>query len=268
MSNAGKKDKNDPRNLLITYVIDFIKKVEPENIIIENVPQILKTTINIDNKNILIKDYIIDELKKLNYFINYDVLNSAHYNTAQTRNRAIFLISKIKKWEFPKKANTQIIVRDVIGDLPSLESGEKSNIKYHYSKIHNNREILWLKHTPTGCSAFDNAVYYPQKENGQKIKGWHSTYSRIYWDKPAPTITMSNGSLGSQSNGHPGRLLEDGTYSDTRALTILELLRLTGLPDNWNIPDWATDNFIRQVIGECFPPKFASALLTTMPKNE
>lgn len=171
MSNAGKKDKNDPRNLLITYVIDFIKKVEPENIIIENVPQILKTTINIDNKNILIKDYIIDELKKLNYFVNYDILNSANYNTAQTRNRAIFLISKITKWEFPKKANTQITVRDVIGDLPSLESGEKSNIKYHYSKIHNNREILWLKHTPTGCSAFDNAVYYPQKENGQKIKG-------------------------------------------------------------------------------------------------
>ena len=79
---------------------------------------------------------------------------------------------------------------------------------------------------------------------------------------------MSNGSLGSQSNGHPGRLLEDGTYSDARALTILELLRLTGLPDNWNIPDWATDNFIRQVIGECFPPKFASALFTTIPKNE
>ena len=79
---------------------------------------------------------------------------------------------------------------------------------------------------------------------------------------------MSNGSLGSQSNGHPGRLLEDGTYSDARALTILELLRLTGLPDNYNIPEWATDTFIRQAIGECFPPKFCSALLTTMPKYE
>ena len=75
---------------------------------------------------------------------------------------------------------------------------------------------------------------------------------------------MCNGAISSQNNVHPGRLLADGTYSDARALSILELLRLTGLPDDWNIPDWASDNLIRQVIGEAFPPKFAESLLTTM----
>ena len=63
------------------------------------------------------------------------------------------------------------------------------------------------------------------------------------------------------------KLLEDGTYSDARVLSILEIIRLSGLPDDWNIPDWATDNFIRQVIGEGFPPKFSAKLLETMPQR-
>jgi len=76
---------------------------------------------------------------------------------------------------------------------------------------------------------------------------------------------MNNGSISSQNNVHPGTKLNKGTYSDARVLTILELLRLTGLPDDWNIPDWASENFVRQVIGESFPPKFAAKLLETIP---
>lgn len=266
MSVAGKMDKNDKRNTLIKYVIDFIIKTEPDYIIIENVPQILKTSINIKENNILIVDYINENLKKLGYYVNYDILDACDYNTPQYRKRAIFLISKGQKWEIPQK-NKIITVRETIGDLPSLESGEKSNIKYHYAKTHNKNHILWLKHTPTGKSAFDNNVYFPNI-NGKKIKGFSTTYKRIDWNKPAPTITMCNGAISSQNNVHPGKLLPDGTYSDARVLTILELLRLTGLPDDWNIPEWAKDNLIREVIGECLPPKFASALLTTIPRND
>lgn len=265
MSQAGKMDKDDPRNSLIIYTIEFIKKTLPSNIIIENVPQILKFSIKIDNKEVKILDYIINELEPLGYFINYGVLDCADYGTPQTRKRAIFLISKIKKWEFPEKME-KITVRDVIGDLPSLESGEKSDIPLHYSKKHADRHILWMKHTPTGETAFNNKKYYPQKD-GRKIKGYNTTYKRIEWDKPAPTITMCNGSISSQNNVHPGRKLDDGTYSDARVLSILEILRLSGLPDDWNIPEDASENFIRQVIGEGFPPLFSAKLLETMPTN-
>ena len=263
MSVAGKMDKNDIRNRLIMQVVDFIKIAQPKNIIIENVPQILKTYIVLD-KDTLIVDYIKESLEPLGYYINYGVLDASDYNTPQVRKRAIFLISKIKKWNFPIKSK-KITVEEAIGNLPSLESGEKSNIKYHYAKHHNKNHIIWLKHTPTGKSALENKDYFPNI-NGKKIKGFSTTYKRIDWNKPAPTITMCNGAISSQNNVHPGRLLQDGIYSDARVLTILELLRLTGLPDDWNIPEWASDNLIRQVIGEAFPPKFASALLTTMPR--
>ncbi len=264
MSQAGKMDKNDPRNSLIIHTINFIKKTQPTNIIIENVPQILKFSIIVDSEEIKILDYIIDELEPLGYYINYGILDAADYGTPQTRKRGIFLISKIKKWEFPEKME-KITVREAIGDLPSLESGEHSDIPLHYAKNHTPRHVLWMKHTPTGETAFNNEKYYPQKEDGTRIKGYNTTYKRIEWDKPAPTVTMCNGAVSSQNNVHPGNKLGDGTYSDARVLSILEILRLTGLPDDWNIPEWASDNFIRQVVGESFPPKFSSKLLETMP---
>ena len=263
MSVAGKMDENDKRNSLIVYAIEFIKKVQPKYIIIENVPAFLKFSVKIKNNYIKIVDYIEKELNHLGYFINYSVLDAADYNTPQYRKRAVFLISKISKWEFPKPQK-HITVKEVIGDLPSLESGEDSNIKYHYAKIHNKNHILWMKHTPTGRTAFDNKEFYPQK-NGRRIKGYSTTYKRIKWDKPAPTITMCNGGISSQNNVHPGIKQKDGTYSNARVLSILEIMRLMGLPDTWNIPDWASENFIRQVIGEGFPPKFVETLISTIP---
>lgn len=264
MSQAGKMDKNDPRNSLIIHTIEFIKRTMPDNIIIENVPQILKFSIVVDTNEIRILNYVINELEPLGYHINYGVLDAADYGTPQTRKRGIFLISKIKKWEFPEKMK-KITVKDVIGDLPSLESGEKSDIPFHYAKKHADRHVLWMKHTPTGKTAFHNEKYFPQKEDGTRIKGYNTTYKRIEWDKPAPTVTMCNGAVSSQNNVHPGRKLDDGTYSDARVLSILEILRLTGLPDDWNIPEWASDNFVRQVIGEAFPPRFSAKLLEKMP---
>ena len=37
-------------------------------------------------------------------------------------------------------------------------------------------------------------------------------------------------------NLYPGIPLTDGTYSDSRPLLILELIRVTGLPDDFFIP--------------------------------
>jgi DNA (cytosine-5)-methyltransferase 1 len=43
-------------------------------------------------------------------------------------------------------------------------------------------------------------------------------------------------------------------YSDARCLSIYELLIVSSLPTDWNIPDWADDVLIRNVIGEGIPP--------------
>ena len=58
MSLAGKMDPSDKRNQLIYYAIEIIKKIKPKYVLLENVPQALKTKINIDGKKVLILEYI------------------------------------------------------------------------------------------------------------------------------------------------------------------------------------------------------------------
>jgi len=266
MSLAGKMHENDPRNSLIKYVIKLAQELQPSSILIENVPKVLNTYLVHNGEKLKITDFIKNELEPLGYIINPVVVDASEYGTPQSRKRAIFLISKIQKWELPSKQN-KITVREMIEHLPSLESGESSEVKYHKAKVHNERHIAFLKQTPTGKTALHNRVHYPKKADGTRIKGYATTYKRIEWDKPSPTITMANGSVSSQNNVHPGRLKADGTYSDARVLTLKEIFILTGLPNNWTPPEWASENLIRQVIGEGVPPMLISSLLSTMPKK-
>ncbi|MDP2090405.1 MAG: DNA cytosine methyltransferase [Candidatus Gracilibacteria bacterium] len=267
MSIAGKMDENDSRNNLIIKAVEIIKKLKPKYGLIENVPGFLTTYIKLNGEKILIPEYIKNELGDF-YNIKFEILNSANHGTPQVRKRAFVLISSKKvgkELNFPNKQK-EITVKEAIGHLPILESGEKSNIKYHEAKTHNKNHILWMKNTPSGKTAFENLIHYPKKNNGEKIKGFSTTYKRINWDKPAPTITMSSGAISSQNNVHPGRKLENGNYSDARVLTLKELFILTGLPENIEFPDWCSDNFIRQVIGEGVPPLLIKEILKDIKK--
>lgn len=259
MSIAGKNRhqksmSEDPRNFLINYVFNAIEDLKPKFVIIENVPALLKFKLLYNNKL-----YGVEEILKIKfgntYTIESRILDAADYGVPQTRLRAIIKIwKKGLIWPWPQKCDKKITVKEAIGHLPSLESGQKSDIQWHFARKHDPRNVLWMKHTKTGESAFSNPVFYPQKEDGTRIKGYQSSYRRIKWDEPAPTITIRNDCISSQRNVHPGHLLADGTYSDARVLTPLELMILTSLPANWNIPTDTPEILIRQVIGESIPP--------------
>ena len=259
MSVAGKNRHQDTmvkdnRNFLINYVFSAIGELKPKYVLIENVPMLLKILLPYKNGMHTIMS-ILEDMFSDKYEIEGKIIDSADLGVPQTRQRAIIkLCTKTDVWHWPQSVEKKVTVREAIGHLPSLESGEKSDIKWHFARKHDKNNILWMKHTPSGKSAFSNEVYYPQKKDGTRIKGYESSYRRIKWDEPSPTITIRNDCIASQRNVHPGRLLEDGTYSDARVLTPLELMILTSLPENWNIPDDTPELLIRQVIGECIPP--------------
>ena len=258
MSVAGKNRcqetmESDKRNYLITYVVKAIKLTTPDYILIENVPALLKLKLMYDSEYRTVLEILEYEFGS-EYIIDSAVIDSSDYGVPQTRLRAIIKMHKPNTvWNWPTKKE-KVTVEQAIGNLPSLEAGEKSNIKWHFARKHTKENILWMKHTPTGKSAFSNSVYYPQKKDGTRIKGYESSYRRIRWDAPSPTITIRNDCIASQRNVHPGRLLPDGTYSDARVLTPLELMLLNSLPADWNIPDNTPELLIRQCIGESIPP--------------
>ena len=92
------------------------------------------------------------------------------------------------------------------------------------------------------------------------------SFCRKKWDEPCNTILQASDGIGGHKTIHPGRPHADGTWSDARALTVLELLRVTGLPDDYPIPEWASDKLARDVIGECFLPELVKRLLLMIPR--
>lgn len=272
MSVAGKNRHTnamitDERNYLITYVVKAIRELAPRYVLIENVPALLKLILNYKEQPRNVLDILNFEFSQ-KYDIDSQVVDSSDYGVPQTRLRAIIKMNlKGYAWHWPKKELRKTTVREAIGHLPSLESGEHSGIKWHFARKHSDNNVLWMKHTPTGCSAFQNEIFYPQKKDGTRINGYESSYRRIKWDEPAPTITIRNDCIASQRNVHPGRLQPDGTYSDARALTPLELMILDSLPADWNIPDDTPEILIRQCIGESIPPLMLKKIVSGIEED-
>ena len=281
MSCAGRKDPLDPRNFLIYYAIEMVKALRPRFVLFENVTMQQHTKIHLGDEYIFIPQYVERELGD-DYTINeHRVVNAMDYGVPQSRQRYIYLMVRKDEnvhWEFPPKDEKVVTLREAIGDLPSLDplvreveqrchfpDYEKKKAeglkvsKWHYPPTHGWKNIEWMIHTPSGKSAFQNTEFYPQTK-GRRVKGAPRTYMRMFWDKPATTVMQNSNVISAFSTVHPGRLVSDSSdeaeriYSDPRALTIYELMIVSSLPKDWNIPAWANDNLIRQVIGEGIPP--------------
>lgn len=296
MSTAGQQLKGDKRNELIIPVLKMVKKIKPKYVFIENVPMFLKTEIDYDNSKILIPDLIKKVLGK-DYHIEISIIDTKDYEVPQMRERAIILLSSksVKAiWHLPPKSDKLVTLKDAIGNLPEVDPFIKDvskeellemfpdfeKKKKHALKIskwnnpphHIKRQVEVMRYTPSGCSAFANEKHKPVKEDGTFVKGYFNTYKRQNWDTPAYTVTMDNRKISSQNNVHPGRFIgksADGydLYSDPRALTLYELMIVSSLPTNWNIPSNTPEAFLRSTIGEGIPPLFVKKLFNNLKRE-
>ncbi len=296
MSTAGEQNINDERNKLLLPVINCIQKLNPKYVLIENVPNFLNTTILYRNKRNLLIDILQRKLKK-QYRISINIINTADYGIAQSRERAIILLTRSDlgtQWIIPHKDAKVVTMRDAIGwidqidpfikDLPKekflkifphYEKRKKKALsisKWNTPPTHIFRQVLAMQYTPTGKSAFDNAPKHrPTKIDGTMVKGYKNTYMRQRWDSPAFTITMDNRKISSQGNVHPGRYIGkdkygEEVYSDARVLTLYELMKIMSLPDNWALPENIQESFVRRIIGEGIPPLFIKKLFNNIPE--
>lgn len=258
LSSAGinKTEKSlltDSRNFLILSALSVFDELQPNYFIIENVPRFQQMVFPYNDEYLS----LFDLLKKKygsTYSVEVSVLNAADYCVPQTRFRVVYRVwRKELTWALPQK-EAQISLKDAIFNLPSIEAGESSNIKNHYARPHATNHVECMRYTPTGHSAFTNVEHYPKKKDGTRIVGYPNSYKRMRWDIPAPTITMRNEIVSSQENVHPGRENGDGTWSDARVLSLRELLIVSSLPPDMDIPSNLSETAFRQLIGEGIPP--------------
>ena len=83
---------DDPRNKLYKYFLNFIKIYKPKYILIENVIGMKKKA----------KD-ILKSFEKINYFVDYKVLNASDYGVPQNRRRLFFFGVNKKNNNYVKK---------------------------------------------------------------------------------------------------------------------------------------------------------------------
>ena len=286
MSRVGKMDKYDVRNQLIYYAVDVIKRIKPEYVLIENVTTILKTHIVVDGVDMLIPEYLVKELDDYRFNENTKV-KAMYYSIPQMRLRNIYLLVRKDKnitWEFPP--HTPIVtLRDAIGNLPSVDPLLREGIaltkekfpqyeikkmeaakvsKWHRPPVHSWRMVEWMMHTPSNESAINNEVYFPKKENGERVKAHYNQYRRLAWDTPCRCLTQNTGVISSLACVHPGlpyKHLGKTLYSEPRVLTLYEVMIVSSLPLDWPIPEWASENFIRKVIGEGIPSRLIKVII-------
>lgn len=260
-SMKGKKmGLQDPRNFLFREYLNVVKEVKPEIFIIENVKGLLLAS------NGWFRDEILKAIRELGYFVEYGVINAADFGVPQSRERAIFICSKSKPISLPKPTITTITtVRDAIGDLSYLESGEGdfeqkyiTEAQCDYQKKMRAGSTVLYNHKASNHKqvAIDKLKMIPPEQGkeclpvemhgNQKFK---TTWGRLKWDDVSPTIDTRFDASSNGTNNHP--------YLN-RAITPREAARIQSFDDKFVF--YGSKVYVRKQIGNAVPPLMAKAI--------
>lgn len=259
-SLKGKKlGLNDPRNFLFKEYLNIVETLKPDVFTIENVKALLSTSAG------WFKNQIIEKVHSLGYHVSYGVLNASTFGVPQARERAIFLCCKEKEIGLPIGNDKIVTVKDAIGDLSYLNSGEgafeqeyliepeseyqrerrRNSVKLYNHKATDHSEIAIKKLSliPPECGK----EHLPQELLGkQQFSG---TWGRLKWDCVSPTIDTRFDASSNGTNNHP--------YLN-RAITPREAARLQSFDDDFVFIGAKVQ--IRQQIGNAVPPLMAKAI--------
>ncbi len=240
-------EEDDVRNSLIMAFAEIVKKVQPEVIIMENVPEFLSTRywkyFSAAKKSYEENGYIVKET----------IYNAATFGVPQERFRSIVIGMK-KNFILPEgylQPSEYRTVRDAIAHLPVVAAGVASpDDVMHKSAAHKQSTIDVIKQVPHDGGNRPAGV---GPKCLDKTKGFSDVYGRLFWDKPSITIT------------HYARNPASGRYThpeQDRGLTAREAAILQSFPDGFEFCG-KSDDIYRQ-IGEAVPPMLSSAIAASV----
>lgn len=251
----------DPRNFLFLEYVDIVSRVKPEVFIIENVKNM------ISSGNGYFIEQIYDRFTKLGYTLNHGVLNASNFGVPQNRERTIIIGSLNKKGismpdEIVEKKTT---VRDAISDLSYLKSGQGEDISEYinepqseYQKMMKGNSTILYNHKATNHSqlALEKLSLIPPEGDKSSMpeelygkQKFMTTWSRLIWDKPSPTIDTRFDTPSNGRNSHP--------YLN-RSITPREAARIQSFPDNFVF--YGKKTSICKQIGNAVPPLLGKAI--------
>lgn len=232
--NIGRTFIDDERNGLFKEFVRFVSLIQPKMFVMENV-----ATMATHLKGKTIKT-VVDAFEKAGcgYRVKYEVLNSVNYEIAQERRRIVVVgIRKDMCCEFsyPEKSDKKLSIKEVIGDLPKLQSGEESDIPNHIAMKHSQQMLDKMSYVKDGGDRMDIP------EELRPTSGDTRKYIRYNSKKPSVCVT--------------GDMRKIFHYEQNRALTPRELARIQSFPDDFIFEGASIQ--IQQQIGNAMPPQLA-----------
>lgn len=268
-STLGKRQMDARANLFMEYK-RVLHILHPRAFLFENVKGILSM-----DKGALF-EHVRKEFEDIGYSLQYKILNAVDYGVPQLRERVILVgFLGDNPFQYPEPTHGEgllpyVTLQDALKDLPALACGEKSTV---YAAPPDDEFLSWVRqggsdtlmeHKAPNNSAHLRRIMETLKDGQGKDdlpeelrpkSGFKNTYAKLWWEKPATTITRNFACPSSSRCIHP---------RDSRALTIREGARLQSFPDNYQF--YGSDCLKRLEIGNAVPPLLSVALAEQMLK--
>jgi DNA (cytosine-5)-methyltransferase 1 len=271
---AARRFLEDPRNLLMKIFLEFVERLLPKTVLIENVAEMMRAY------NGAVKEEIVRRLTDIGYEVQSAVLNAAWFGVPQLRRRAFFVATRTKHAvTFPSRSHhapdreptlldicvPYVRVKDAISDMVPLSAGEGTDPSEYgskpsstYQKLLRNGDKFVHDHVARRLSPIQlkRIQHLGPGEGIQHLpahirpaSGYSGAYARLIADQPARTITRWVFHPGSGRFVHP---------SEDRVITIREAARLQGFPDSFSF----SGSYIQKShqVGESVPPLLAKRL--------
>ena len=242
-SVAGKRlGVTDPRGMLLPGFIDLAIALAPRLIIHENVKGLVSAELG-GAKGSLLR-MLVQELRRNGYRVTWEVFNAADFGAPQNRERLILVACREADPVMPVPTHSKDgtgglpvwrTLRDALSGLPSIPC---DHVGYSPGMLRFMKHIgpgQWWKHLPHELQL--QAVTEAYHKGG----GGTGTLRRLSWDKPCPTVTCSVAQK-MTTLGHP---------DEDRPLSIQEVMRCQGFPDDWRIMGSVAERYTQ--VGNAVP---------------
>jgi DNA (cytosine-5)-methyltransferase 1 len=246
---TSKEKSKKTRNLILDFQ-KFIEYFKPGFVVVENVP-------GISSKKESPMGRFITALENLGYNVAHDIMDMSLYGIPQKRRRFTLLASRVSSISLPKPTKKRMTVRDVLGiknGFPKIKAGttDKTDL-LHASANLSEKNIKRLRMTNKDGgdrSAWQNKIKYQLACYASSEKKFYDTYGRMWWDRPAPTITTKFFSISNGRFAHP---------EEDRAISLREGATLQTFPRNYKFFGTSMASTAK-MIGNAVPPSFATII--------
>lgn len=247
-SSHRKKDpRQDDRNDLLAAFAEIALRLEPEVVVMENVPEMLSAR----------HWHHFDDWRRRmtagGYSVGIAIHNLAAFGVPQERFRALVIAARWPHFRMPDPTLGPAgyrTVRDAIGHLPPLVAGGADAADpMHRTSRHRRETVALIEQIPPDGGSRRSLPPGVGPRCWDGVDGFRDVYGRLWWDRPAVAITARCRTPSCGRFVHP---------EQHRGLSVREAALLQGFPRGMTFEGPFDDRF--KQIGNAVSPIFAKAV--------